>query len=322
MGRETLLVEAYGEGCAARDRRVTKPPRSRPGYQGPVLVLASGASPQSAKRRSGKKEASTGKAKPAGKKKAAKKPGPPSTGRGKIQKVEGAPTKPSRTPTKTGRVGSGRRRPRKAKFSPAPTPQEAEANLRALGVVRVSLTDPTGVANLERRTKMGNHAAEGIAWAKKLGAATPRQCVLNSDYFRKTGHVRAPAVYVDEPNEHGAYLKAVVLNPAAPEWDDMAGFVREQKARNYYSTDDPCHVIYHEIGHLQLATDHPDLFRGQKWVREFLKDRKHLVGKVSERSLAGHKEFVAEVFAQLVVGKKPPDPAVMALYKKYGGREV
>jgi hypothetical protein len=74
----------------------------------------------------------------------------------------------------------------------------------------------------------------------------------------------------------------------------------------------------------QLATEHPDILHGtgKKWAKAFLKARKHLIGKVSQRAVAGHKEFVSEVFAQLVVGTEPVDRGVLRAYKKYGGREI
>jgi hypothetical protein len=215
-------------------------------------------------------------------------------------------------------------RPPKPAFTPAKTVSEAEAKLLALGLVRVSLTDTQSAGSETQRMAMGNNAAEAIAWTNTLGAGTPSQLILESAYFVKAGNHRAPAVYVPVPNQHAAYNRAIVLNPTSKAWNDVAQHVKDGYDQGWYSTDDAGHLVYHEVGHHQLAMDNREIFddSAHKWQKAFLKERKRLVGKVSGRALAGHKEFVSEIFAQLVAGKELVDSLVVRAYKKYGGREI
>ena len=57
-----------------------------------------------------------------------------------------------------------------------------------------------------------------------------------------------------------------------------------------------------------------------KTHKEFINDKsiQEITGKVSPYSQTSSDEFIAEVYAGLVSGKKFSDD-VMALYKKYGG---
>lgn len=98
------------------------------------------------------------------------------------------------------------------------------------------------------------------------------------------------------------------------------------------------HSIYHEMGHLQdvfakkethisnpfrteinMRRDEFNLFP-TKTHKEFLNDKsiQKAAGKISAYAQTSKDEFVAEVYAGLVSGKKFPED-VMTLYKKYGG---
>ena len=98
------------------------------------------------------------------------------------------------------------------------------------------------------------------------------------------------------------------------------------------------HTIYHEMGHLQdlfakkeahisspilteinMRRDMLNIFP-TKTHKEFINDKsiQEITGKVSPYSQTSSDEFIAEVYAGLVSGKKFSDD-VIALYKKYGG---
>lgn len=96
------------------------------------------------------------------------------------------------------------------------------------------------------------------------------------------------------------------------------------------------HCLNHELGHLRHQ-ECIDTYKQMKKIEEFQKQGEQIsditkefvtnaqiqetAKKVSDYAPESPLEFVADVFAQLMEGKKFPDD-VMALYKKYGGPAV
>lgn len=96
------------------------------------------------------------------------------------------------------------------------------------------------------------------------------------------------------------------------------------------------HCLNHELGHLRHQ-ECANNYKQMKKIEEFQKQGEQIsditkefvtnaqiqetARKVSDYAPESPLEFVAEVFAQLMEGKKFPDD-VMALYKKYGGPAV
>ncbi len=74
----------------------------------------------------------------------------------------------------------------------------------------------------------------------------------------------------------------------------------------------PFHAIYHEVGHLN------DNIVSGAWLNQ---TDKQIAGLVSNYAQSAPREFVAETYAKLIVGKKLPDE-VLALYKKLNGPTV
>lgn len=94
------------------------------------------------------------------------------------------------------------------------------------------------------------------------------------------------------------------------------------------------HCLNHELGHLrhqECANNYKQMKKIEEFIdepvstitEEFVTNTQiqETAKKVSDYAPESPLEFVAEVFAQLMEGKKFPDD-VMALYKKYGGPAV
>jgi SPP1 gp7 family putative phage head morphogenesis protein len=121
------------------------------------------------------------------------------------------------------------------------------------------------------------------------------------------------------------YLSGKVhLNPRGPFWSDPERFFTNWNAGSepYLSTSDPTraveHVIQHEIGHAEH--DANDRERYLLGARTNLAGRSlELAKSVSAYAKTNRREFVAEVYAALKLGRTFPD-AVLELYKNFGGK--
>ena len=97
----------------------------------------------------------------------------------------------------------------------------------------------------------------------------------------------------------------------------------------------PFHVVYHEIGHVYHDLKDPNMFEKMgkleelkqsgitdfSILNEFNGKYQGVASRVSDYATTSPAEFVAEVYAKMIDGKKFDDE-VMALYKKYGGPEL
>ncbi len=93
-------------------------------------------------------------------------------------------------------------------------------------------------------------------------------------------------------------------------------------------------IITHEMGHLQhrhnmqnlklyeslgTSRQRPEkLAKGAEELLELFNSKQDIIGKISSYAKESPKEFVAEVYSQLVHGVKVDDE-IMELYKKFGG---
>jgi len=136
-------------------------------------------------------------------------------------------------------------------------------------------------------------------------------------------HLRA---MVDDPLELADVIVAydhihdlIVFNPVHQAWGDIVAFLREHE--HYYSTQDPQHLIRHELGHAahyRSFSSHPKE-RDRIWYAESLKiEQARIAHKVSGRAMWNPKEFVAEVYAGLWA-KVLYDNEVIALFDQFGG---
>jgi hypothetical protein len=142
----------------------------------------------------------------------------------------------------------------------------------------------------------------------------------------------------DDTADIACYLPGLGNSPGEIEvnsdhflWSDPVAHMREARDDHEFSTGDPRHPIAHELGEL---TTHQSLggdrfFRqGEEYLaaeRQFQgEDLDHIYQAVSDKATENHSEFVAEVFAALLLGRDElrEDSEVMRLYEKYGGAGV
>lgn len=105
------------------------------------------------------------------------------------------------------------------------------------------------------------------------------------------------------------------LNPSSSYWKNKAAYVKHQRQTGYWLTDDPDHAIWHELGHLMHYRNSPSAYQTQMTLSP---SDTLIAGKVSGYAQDGMREFIAETFAALVLGRELPSD-VLNLYQFLGG---
>jgi hypothetical protein len=178
-----------------------------------------------------------------------------------------------------------------------------------------ALRNPVQVRGLDQGSYLHDLISKAVYKAIDYGC--PRYCmpvfVVDGELFQKADRPKAPAVYnLDEGD--------IYVNPNAPDLKDPNGlFLDEMPSLNMgqWSTDfGGLHAIVHEIGHrFHAVALGPDQDRPLEHP-DFLKVAK-TVGKYASTD---PREFVAEVFAGLVLGMHFTVD-VMTMYRHFAGWE-
>jgi hypothetical protein len=149
-----------------------------------------------------------------------------------------------------------------------------------------------------------------VAYAKSKGF----EVTIDAEVFRR--HYGA-----DASRTLGFYSPkrdAIWLNPDHPSWSDPAAFFADPKYQTWFSSNHPEHTIYHEVGHgLHARALGPERF--DEWKDSFASAEDYRTArKVSKYATTNTSEFVAEVYAARVAGKRYDDD-VLTLYERLGG---
>jgi hypothetical protein len=183
-------------------------------------------------------------------------------------------------------------------------------------------------ANYAKRIEIANVSNHGLFVCLDAGAPLPR-------------HVRVEAMQPDDPDKVilAAYepslsgeVGSVIINGAASEWDNIAEFARQRHEEHDISTGDERHFIVHELGELAFeqsaGIDNANpLGTNYAAVEEQFQqeDMAHIYEMLGDRATHSHGEFVAEMFAGIMLGRADElhaDEALMELYRKYGGEDL
>ncbi|MEW5821491.1 MAG: hypothetical protein AB1782_14965 [Cyanobacteriota bacterium] len=122
---------------------------------------------------------------------------------------------------------------------------------------------------------------------------------------------------------HNAFTRGanIYLNPDY-NWQGLASMTKRNYSAGYTSTDNPKHNIYHEIGHAIHQRCHPIKFLNLvlSGTRFSPDEQVYISTQVSIYAAKTVFEFVAEVFAGQMAGKKYPED-IMKYYYELGGPE-
>jgi hypothetical protein len=127
---------------------------------------------------------------------------------------------------------------------------------------------------------------------------------------------------IDDDRTVASYHDAadqIVVNTSSRFWNDPAGSMRVEWASGFLVSDDPCAIVYHEIGHAL----HRRRYRlGLRWwsasSRKLRDDELFVARRVSRYAMDDAGEFVAEVFAGQLTGRLFDDE-VLHLYATLRG---
>ena len=110
------------------------------------------------------------------------------------------------------------------------------------------------------------------------------------------------------------------INPIDPYWLQPKRIAEQQYQSGYWSTNQPFHAIYHEIGHLAHYKNSTAMYTSISGHVFDSQDRL-IAAKMSSYAIESPREFVAEVFARLATGGAV-DADVMMLYASLGGAKL
>jgi hypothetical protein len=144
-----------------------------------------------------------------------------------------------------------------------------------------------------KRDEIAAFVADVLDEMKDAGVPVPSRVVLLKLKDKTTTAYYDDATDELVVNENGAFWKG----------NDQQAKQEEQFRVGRLSTPDPRHPILHEIGHAASRTRDPRSYRTLKLSRFPSEARLDLgEGQVSLYAMTSPHEFVAEVFAGLVVG--------------------
>ena len=207
---------------------------------------------------------------------------------------------------------------------------DAEQFTRSLGIGFVRFNDPNPAFNQAPVIEeIANNVNEGLDTLTARGLKDlPRRIETERKFFEEAGKAKtAWAVFINNPMDLSGLQsnwmhlnKAILINPRS-DWAQVGAEMAARRQSGEYSTGDPHHILYHEMGHFLLDHDRPR--RNPAADNQVLQQALANLGQhLSGRARAGATEFVAETFAQIIVGTTPVDPQVLALYQQLGGRMI
>lgn len=203
-------------------------------------------------------------------------------------------------------------------FTPAKSIKDAEEFARGLGVKNVKYGDKSQI-------DVANMVNEGLADLRSRGATMP-QTVGVGKFPRKSQRGIVA--------QYSAKDDSLLWNPKNPMWNNIDGVVKKQYDSGFFSSDNPAHMIRHEMGHALDAKKNPQWFdtdpfnfqrRKSAWLADDYADVAYLNGyirrHVSGYSLRQNDEFIAEVFAGRMDGIDYPDD-ILRWYREMNGPEI
>jgi hypothetical protein len=215
-------------------------------------------------------------------------------------------------------------RSRRPKFKEYQRVHYAEAFARTLGVREVSYGGRIDIANV------CNH---GLLLVSGHGVPMPSAVFVKERFTRDE---------MEDPDEMAYYFAGfsnrpgeIYINGDHPAWLDLVAVMRRARANHDLSTGDPRHPIVHELGelavHLSVGPERFDPLH-ESYLQDEAEFRRmgesgvldDLADVVSDRAILNHSEFVAEVFAALMLGRTEllDNDAVIGAYTRFGGAPI
>jgi hypothetical protein len=163
----------------------------------------------------------------------------------------------------------------------------------------------------KRHKNVADFVQQAIDDLKSKGVGLP-----NKIQVQKLGN-GAAAWFDDNDYDIGP---RVTIDPTHKHWKNAVESGKQQREKNFLSTDHPAHAVYHEVGHAAHKMGGAD-FDNLRNHRFYGPVKKAIEKEVSRYATTNGAEFIAETFAGLVNGKKYSD-TVMNQYRFLNGPPV
>jgi hypothetical protein len=189
------------------------------------------------------------------------------------------------------------------------TVQQAEQEARQLGVKSVNYRQSLDIANdvnaiFDQIIKKGGILPHHVDVDAAVFISWGRQYQFDPD--------DSPAAFWVDKHTGETYC---YLNSASSYWINKQKFVKDQYDQGKWSTAHPDHPIWHELGHAMQYDNSPIAYQAQA---KLTPAEIAIAGKVSGYAQINVREFVAETFVGLVMGRILPND-VLTIYQLYGG---
>ena len=145
---------------------------------------------------------------------------------------------------------------------------------------------------------------------ESLGDYFPPSLKIEKEIFAKYNGLEEPALF---------FKNTIYVNPTVDikEWAKLS---KEQFAKGYWATSDSRGIIAHEIGHYLHRKNDPDNYIKIKNYSP-TDEELEIMGKISKYSEENPAEFVAEVYALLLLGEKAKiTNEILLLFYQFGGK--
>ncbi len=225
-------------------------------------------------------------------------------------------------PSKPARMILAEARKRKPKYKEYKRIRDAENFARSLGVKDVVYG---------RHLRIGNVANHALLLVYERRLPLPSRIEIKDQFTRAES---------EDPNDFGYYLTLpgsntpgeLYFNAARKVWTNIAEAMKEGRERNIFSTDDARHLVMHELGevamHQSVGADrydslHEAYLQDEKEFQEQV-DKDHVKQVVSDYAVENHSEFVAEMFAALLLGRDDlrKDEVLMKAFQRFAGDQL
>lgn len=195
------------------------------------------------------------------------------------------------------------------------TTANAEKLAESLGIKVVDFKDNLVIAN---------DVMPALQIISDKNLPIPAKLEVNQAFFEAWAKKQA----TDIKNDAAVFLPpkeignngVIFLNAVYSQWGQGAKDAKLQFSKNYWSTDNQYHVIFHESGHLAHYVSNPHVYL-QLYGKKLSSKDILIAEKVSLYAGESKLEFIAEVFAGLVSGREFDDD-IMKLYNSLGGVKI
>ncbi len=200
--------------------------------------------------------------------------------------------------------------------------RDAERFARRLGVAQADYADRLKIANLANHALFLGHE-RGVPMPRAIGVRP-----FDQEGDDPTNFAFYDAGLSDEPGE-------LVINGGHEIWDDPGGFLEQVNEEGHeFSTSDPRHPIAHELGELAMhqsvgwerfTPGQPQYEGNEATFQQDEEAMPQVYAALGNRATTGHSEFVAEVFAAMLLGRDEElqaNDTLMDRFRRYGGEEI